>query len=124
MEKNTKSARITAMTDKTNPIEVKTFTDGEAKLYTGRSINIGADVIVPADYMVVEDSMGTEDEVLVFSHDGARRVLDVRKTLEIHSSSPAVDASVMGGVKLEPTEPEREQRLLKIYDLFQARTWR
>ena len=93
------------MTDDTNPVEVKTFTEGEAKPYTSRSINIGADVIVPADYMVVEDSMGTEDEVLVFSHDGARRVLDARQALEIHSSSPAVDASVIGGVKLEPTSP-------------------
>ena len=124
MEENGESARITAMRDNTNPNEVKTFTDGEAKLYTGRSINIGADVIVPADYMVVEDSIGTEDEVLVFTHDGARRVLNVRQTLEIHSSSPAVDASVTSGVKLEPTEPEREQRLLKIYDLFQVRTCR
>ena len=112
------------MRDNTHPIEAKTFSDGEAKLYTGRSINIGAGVIVPADYMVVEHSMGIEDEVLVFSHDGARRVLDVRQTLEIHSSSPAVEASATGGVKLEPTGTEKEQRLLKIYDLFQARTWR
>ena len=81
-------------------------------------------MIVRADYMVVEHSMGIEDKVLVFSHDGVRRVLDVRQTLEIHSSSPAVEASATGGMKLEPTEPEREQRLLKIYDLFQARAWR
>jgi len=118
------SARITAMTDNTNPIEAKKFGDGEAKLYSGRSISIGAGVVVPADYMVVEDRMGNGDEVLVFSHDGERRVLDVRLTLEIHSSSPAVEASATGGVKLEPIEPEREQRLLRIYDLFQARTWR
>ena len=112
------------MPDNTDPTETKKFADAEAKLYTGKTIDLGAGVTVPADYVIVEHSLGNKDEVLIFSHDEVRRVLDVRQTLEIKSSSPAVSASVTGGIKLEPAEPEKEQKLLKIYDQFEARTWR
>lgn len=98
------------------------FTDAKANLYTGVSLNYSGESIT-ADRMIVEHIKGNEEDVLVFEHDGKRRVGRVRLDMSIPSESPGISPAPTFQYRVEDIPPDEEKHLLAIYDHLPGRTF-
>jgi hypothetical protein len=73
------------------------------------------------DRMVVQYRTGSEDDVVVYTQNGKRKVARLRLGLTMTpASSPAISVSTGGTEGLEPVDAEEEKSLLALYDSVES----
>lgn len=95
------------------PDKIKQFSDATAKMYCD-GVSVDGE---PGDRMIVDHFKGNEEDVVIFTRNGERRVARIGQRLELTAgSSPAIPVSTCGVQSLEPVTDDDAERLLAIYD--------